>query len=131
MRHCWCFRSSASRTPTRPGYPAPSTPSGSTFPLAARCCIAIHRAATAWQGNEGAFLPCSFWLVQALAHTGRRVEAVDLFEAVVERGSELGLFADEMDPVTGAHLGNFPHALTHEALVQADLALRDTARTQP
>ncbi|MDZ5622871.1 glycoside hydrolase family 15 protein [Nocardioides sp. HM23] len=78
-------------------------------------------------GAEGAFLPCSFWLVQALAHTGRRPEAVDLFEALLDRGSTLGLFAEEMDPATGAHLGNFPQALTHAALVSAALALRDTA----
>lgn len=78
-------------------------------------------------GTEGAFLPCSFWLVQALAHTGRRSEAVDLFETLLDRGSALGLFAEEMDPVTGAHLGNFPQALTHAAVVSAALALRDAA----
>lgn len=78
-------------------------------------------------GTEGAFLPCSFWLVQALAHTGRRAEAVDLFEALLDRGSPVGLFADEMDPATGAHLGNYPQALTHAALVSAALALRHTA----
>jgi GH15 family glucan-1,4-alpha-glucosidase len=77
-------------------------------------------------GTEGAFLPCSFWLVQALAHTGRRSEAVELFAALLERASPLGLYAEEMDPDTGAHLGNFPQALTHAALVQAALALRDT-----
>jgi GH15 family glucan-1,4-alpha-glucosidase len=77
-------------------------------------------------GVEGAFLPCSFWLVQALAHTGRRGEAVDLFRALLERGNAVGLYAEEMDPTTGAHLGNFPQALTHAALVSAALALRDT-----
>jgi GH15 family glucan-1,4-alpha-glucosidase len=77
-------------------------------------------------GTEGAFLPCSFWLVQALAHTGRRSEAAELFAALLERASPLGLYAEEMDPDTGAHLGNFPQALTHAALVQAALALRDT-----
>jgi GH15 family glucan-1,4-alpha-glucosidase len=77
-------------------------------------------------GTEGAFLPCSFWLVQALAHTGRRPEAVDLFEALLDRASALGLFAEEMDPATGAHLGNYPQALTHAALVSAALALRQT-----
>lgn len=77
-------------------------------------------------GTEGAFLPCSFWLVQALAHTGRRPEALDLFEALLDRASALGLFAEEMDPTTGAHLGNYPQALTHAALVSAALALRQT-----
>jgi GH15 family glucan-1,4-alpha-glucosidase len=77
-------------------------------------------------GTEGAFLPCSFWLVQALAVSGRRREASELFEALLECASPLGLFAEEMDPATGAHLGNFPQALTHAALIQAALALRDT-----
>lgn len=78
-------------------------------------------------GAEGAFVPCSFWLVQALAHTGRRHEALDLFEALLDRASPLGLFAEEMDPATGAHLGNYPQALSHAALVSAALALRNTA----
>lgn len=78
-------------------------------------------------GTEGAFLPCSFWLVQALAHTGRRHDAVRLFEALLDRASPLGLLAEEMDPATGAHLGNYPQALTHAALVSAALALRNTA----
>jgi GH15 family glucan-1,4-alpha-glucosidase len=79
-------------------------------------------------GTEGAFLPCSFWLVQALAATGRLAEARDRFDALIERASPLGLFAEEMDPTTGRHLGNYPQALTHAALVQAALALRDAGR---
>jgi GH15 family glucan-1,4-alpha-glucosidase len=76
-------------------------------------------------GTEGAFLPCSFWLVQALANTGQHEEASALFEALLEKGSPLGLFSEEMDPISGLFLGNFPQALTHSALVQAALALRD------
>jgi GH15 family glucan-1,4-alpha-glucosidase len=76
-------------------------------------------------GTEGAFLPCSFWLVQALARTGRHAEAADLFQALLHRANPLGLYAEEMDPSTGAHLGNFPQTLTHAALIQATLALRD------
>lgn len=76
-------------------------------------------------GSEGAFLPCSFWLVQALAITGKAQEARSLFEALLEVGSPLGLFSEEMDPASGALLGNYPQALTHSALVQAALALRD------
>lgn len=81
-------------------------------------------------GTEGAFLPCSFWLAQALAVTGRLDEAHEVFGELVARSSRLGLYAEEMDPATGAHLGNFPQALTHAAVVQAALALRDAAATE-
>jgi GH15 family glucan-1,4-alpha-glucosidase len=74
-------------------------------------------------GTEGAFLPCSFWLVQALARSGRAGEADALFGDLLKLASPLGLYAEEMDPATRQHLGNFPQALTHAALVQAAIAL--------
>ena len=76
-------------------------------------------------GGEGAFLPCSFWLVQALAKLGRRSEAKELFAELLGLAGPLGLYAEEMDPVTHEHLGNFPQALTHATLLQAALALAD------
>ncbi|MDP8956735.1 MAG: glycoside hydrolase family 15 protein [Actinomycetota bacterium] len=76
------------------------------------------------EGREGAFLPCSFWLVQALARIGRVEEAHLLFEDLCKRSNVVGLFAEEMDPSTGEHVGNFPQALTHAALLQAALALQ-------
>ena len=78
------------------------------------------------ESAAGTFLPCSFWLVQALATTGRGREAAELFEQLLALASPAGLYGEEMDPATHAHLGNYPQALTHAALVQAALALRDT-----
>jgi GH15 family glucan-1,4-alpha-glucosidase len=79
-------------------------------------------------GGEGAFLPCSFWLVRALARTGRADEARALLDQLIDLGGPLGLYGEEMDPATGEHLGNFPQALTHAALVQAILALDEPER---
>lgn len=76
-------------------------------------------------GQEGAFLPCSFWLVEALARTGRRREAEMVFQELLERAGPLGLYGEEMDPATGEHLGNFPQALTHSTLLQAAMALNE------
>ena len=78
-------------------------------------------------GIEGAFLPCAFWMVQALAATGRIAEATHRFEALLQLATPLGLYAEEMDPISHEHLGNFPQALTHAALIQAALAIRDGA----
>ncbi len=76
-------------------------------------------------GDEGAFLPCSFWLVQALAATGSVDAAVGLMEDLLAIPGPLGLFAEEVDPTTGAQVGNYPQAFTHATLVQAALAIRD------
>ena len=74
-------------------------------------------------GREGAFLPCSFWLAQALAASGRRGDAEDIFADAASFASPLGLYPEEVDPTTGGHLGNYPQALSHAALVQAALTL--------
>ncbi len=76
-------------------------------------------------GTEGAFLPCAFWLVQALAVTGRIEEARQRFSELVALASPLGLYGEEMDPASHRHLGNYPQALTHAALVQAALSLQE------
>ncbi len=70
-------------------------------------------------GKEGTFLICSFWLVSALAIVGERQQAQDLMEKLLRIGSPLGLYAEEFDADTGRHLGNFPQAFSHLALIEA------------
>jgi GH15 family glucan-1,4-alpha-glucosidase len=70
-------------------------------------------------GEEGTFAICSFWLVAALVEVGELKRARDLCEKMLSYASPLGLYAEEIDPGTGRHLGNFPQAFTHLALINA------------
>jgi GH15 family glucan-1,4-alpha-glucosidase len=70
-------------------------------------------------GKEGTFLICSFWLVSALSIVGEQQRARDLFERLLRIASPLGLYAEEFDVGTGFHLGNFPQAFSHLALIEA------------
>ena len=70
-------------------------------------------------GREGSFLICSFWLVSALAVVGEIQRARDLMERLLRVASPLGLYAEEFDAATGRHLGNFPQAFSHLALIEA------------
>jgi len=70
-------------------------------------------------GKEGTFLICSFWLVSALAIVGELQQARDLMERLLRVASPLGLYAEEFDAPTGRHLGNFPQAFSHLALMEA------------
>jgi len=80
--------------------------------------------------GEGAFLPCTFWLVDNLALQGRIDEAEELFQRLLDLRSELGLLAEEWDPATRRQLGNFPQAFTHVALVNTAFNLdRNGLRT--
>ena len=70
-------------------------------------------------GEEGSFTICSFWLVSALAEIGEHIRARQLCEKLLSLASPLELYAEELDPHSGRHLGNFPQAFTHLALINA------------
>jgi GH15 family glucan-1,4-alpha-glucosidase len=70
-------------------------------------------------GKEGTFLICSYWLVSGLSIVGEHQRARDLFEKLMRIASPLGLYAEEFDVDTGFHLGNFPQAFSHLALIEA------------
>jgi GH15 family glucan-1,4-alpha-glucosidase len=70
-------------------------------------------------GDEGAFLACSFWLVDAYAYSGRRREAEALFERLLSLRNELGLLSEEYEPRSGRLIGNFPQAFSHLALIHS------------
>ncbi len=78
--------------------------------------------------GEGAFLACSFWLVDNLVLQGRRDEAQAMFDRLLDLRNDVGLLAEEYDPHMKRQLGNFPQAFSHLALVRSALMLAEGER---
>lgn len=91
-------------------------------------CYRYVDAPEGLSGGEATFVLCTFWLIDALILAGRELEAQRIFERTLERSTSLGLFAEEIDPVSGAHLGNFPQAFSHIGLINAAVSLAHIGR---
>jgi GH15 family glucan-1,4-alpha-glucosidase len=76
-------------------------------------------------GREGAFMLCSFWLVDCLAEMGAVEEAQGMFDRLCNYANDVGLYSEMVDPANGAHLGNFPQAFAHVALVNSAVRLQE------
>jgi GH15 family glucan-1,4-alpha-glucosidase len=83
------------------------------------CRYKVEETDDGLQGREGTFLICSFWLVSALSEIGERRRARELCERLLEAAGWLDLYAEELEAESGRHLGNFPQAFTHLALINA------------
>jgi alpha,alpha-trehalase len=85
-----------------------------------------YRSDDSLEGDEGTFLLCTFWLAQALARAGQAARARTVFERAAAFVNDVGLLAEEVDPVSGELLGNFPQAFSHIGLVNAAWAISET-----
>ncbi|MBM9596030.1 glycoside hydrolase family 15 protein [Roseitranquillus sediminis] len=99
--------------------------------LRTRDLVHRYRGDDGLEGGEGAFFITSFWLVEALLTVGRADEARELFERLLSRANDVGLYAEEVDVRTGAFLGNIPQAFTHLSLISSASLLELHARKGP
>ena len=90
-----------------------------------------HEVRDGLPGGEGAFLACSFWFADNLALQGRLEEANRLFERLLAVSNDVGLLAEEFDPVAGQQLGNFPQAFSHVALIHTAFNLLRAQQSEP
>jgi GH15 family glucan-1,4-alpha-glucosidase len=90
-----------------------------------------YRSPDSLEGNEGTFLLCTFWLAQALARAGQPARARTVFERAAAFVNDVGLLAEEVDPVSGELLGNFPQAFSHIGLVNAAWAISQSELREP
>jgi GH15 family glucan-1,4-alpha-glucosidase len=91
-------------------------------------CYRYLEAPEGLSGKEGTFILCTFWLINALILAGREPEAEELLERTLERATPLGLFAEEIEPTTGVHLGNFPQAFSHIGVINAAVSLAHSSQ---
>lgn len=88
-----------------------------------------YRSHDGLDGDEGAFLLCTFWLAQALAKVGQPARARSVFERAAAFINDVGLLAEEVDPSAASSLGNFPQAFSHIGLVNAAWAIPEAFRS--
>jgi GH15 family glucan-1,4-alpha-glucosidase len=84
-----------------------------------------YRRRDGLKGREGAFICCSFWLAECLAHQNELGQARSVYDRAVSVGNDLGLFSEEVDPRSGELLGNFPQGLTHLSHISTTVALAE------
>jgi alpha,alpha-trehalase len=97
----------------------------------ARGLVYRYRSQDGLEGDEGTFLLCTFWLAQALAQADQPARARTVFERAAAFVNDVGLLAEEVDPVTGELLGNFPQAFSHSGLVNAAWAISESELREP